>query len=107
METFALIIFTIVGLSITLQFLTGMLFFLFGIASPIGSYLSNYYVKNAKGWFDRFTNMFYLYAHRFAHLTFLKLIEKYGGVKGRLFYLGIGCVILILFIIVANIPHMF
>ncbi|GIN06858.1 hypothetical protein J32TS2_34920 [Shouchella clausii] len=107
METFALIILTIVGLSITLQFLTGMLFFLFGIASPIGSYLSNYYVKNAKGWFDRFTNMFYLYAHRFAHLTFLKLIEKHGGLKGRLFYLGIGCVILILFIIVANIPHMF
>ncbi|AIC94340.1 hypothetical protein [Shouchella lehensis] len=107
METIGLIIFTIVGLSIGLQFITGMLFFLFGISSPIGSYLSNYYVKKPKDLFDWFTNVFYIAAHSFAHLSFLKLIEKHGGFKGRLIYLGQWIVIIIVIVIAVNIPYMF
>ncbi|PAD13449.1 hypothetical protein [Shouchella clausii] len=56
--------------------------------TPYARFVENFYEPQPKDWYDKFMNFFYIMNYGVAHRGYVKVMEKHGGIKGKLRYAG-------------------
>jgi hypothetical protein len=93
----------LLSICLTFQYVTAFMFLMFGRNNPYARFVEKFYEHQPKDWYDKFMNFFYIMNYGVAHRGYVKVMEKHGGIKGKLRYAGLVFIATVILAIIGNI----
>ncbi|MCM3547673.1 Uncharacterised protein [Niallia circulans] len=98
-----MVILYLIGLCLAFQYITAFVFLVLGRNNFYARFVEKFYEHQPKDWYDKFMNFFYIMNYGVAHRGYVKVMEKHGGIKGKLRYAGLIFIATVILAIIGNI----